>query len=399
MNVKLLIAFLGISLLSFRIGFGQITENPRVEEKSADYVKIKRVELTDKYTIVYLEFTDREAGPKLFPYAPGLKNSGQSQIWLDTETRLYKPGDIDTKFKLIKAENIPTDTRKRVTPGETVDFVAYFERLTPGIEIFDFYEGRSTKGLTSWNFFGIHVKNPLKKPLKPGSNVPVQSAPSEKTSGPVISSEPVSANVKTNGLTQMKGTIYDAETKKPIPALIVYEENGDSIQLKATSGNYKLRMERGESYQLRVASKGYLGENLVLVPADSSETEIVKDFYLTPLSIGKIIALRNIYFETSRYSLLPESKQELDRLVAMMNDNPSIEIRVEGHTDKIGDFDKNIELSQNRADAVKDYLVKKGVKATRIDAKGYGATRSSAKSNSEQERKKNRRVEMVITKN
>jgi len=408
MTYKSLFAFTCATVLSLTATFGQITENPRVEEQSAPYVKIKRVELTDEYTIIYMRFVERESpSKKLSPNFRGLPDFQQpnipstSSIGLDPEARLYKPGEIDKKFKLIRAKDIPLEMRKEVYSGDTVNFVAYFERLSPGIEIFDFYEGRSTKETMTWNFYGVHIKNPLKKNSKSTAKVapktvkPVAKPPLEKKPQEKIEEKPAPVEEE---FVMVKGTVYDSKTKNPIPAQITYFEKGDSLQFKSSSGNYRIGIDPKANYDFRVLAKGYYGANFSLAPADSStKGSYAKDIYLIPLAVGETIALPNIYFETSKFTLLTESYDELNRLSEMMKENPNIKIRVEGHTDNVGDFDKNLELSANRAASVKKYLTSRGISEDRIEAKGFGATKPLAKNGSEEERKKNRRVEFVIT--
>lgn len=417
MNFKLLSASFGAILLSIHTSFGQVTENPKVEESSVPYVKIKRVELTDANTVIYLQFTEPKtqqrpqfrSQPRQAPFPDSRvpqfpqQGIGQSQIWLDPETRLYKPGEIDKKFKFIRAENITTTTKTSVANGDTVDFVAYFERLSPGIEEFDFYEGRSSNGTQSWNFYGIHVKNPLKKeagkPAKPLAKATVPPAkkpaakPAAKTPQKAV---PAPAAKKEAEMAVLKGSVYNAKTKEPIAAQLSYIENGDTLQVRSSSGKYRVGVDAGEKYKFRVMARGYYGSSFSLTPGDSTGKSFDQDIYLTPLIVGETILLPNIYFETSKYTLLPESFEELNRLVDVMRDSPTVKIRVEGHTDNVGDFDKNLELSRQRAESVKNYLIEKGIESSRIEAKGYGGTRPLTKG-SEEERKKNRRVEFVIT--
>lgn len=413
MNFKLLSASFGAILLSIHTSFGQITENPRVEESSVPYVKIRRVELTDANTIIYLQFIEPKrqqqpqfrSQPRPLPFPdsriPQLQQQGQSQIWLDPETRLYKPGEVDKKFRFIRAENITTTTKTSVANGDTVDFVAYFERLTPGIEEFDFYEGRSSQGSQSWNFYGIHIKNPLKKQPEKSSKPLATTPPAKKPAAkPAVKAPqkptPTPAVKKETEMAVLRGTVYNAKTKEPIAAQLSYIEGGDTLQIRSSSGKYRVGVDVGERYKFRVMARGYYSSSFSLAPGDSSDKLFDQDVYLTPLIVGETILLPNIYFETSQYTLLPESFEELNRLVDVMRDSPTVKIRVEGHTDNVGDFDKNLELSRQRAEAVKNYLIEKGIESSRIEAKGYGGTRPLTKGG-EEERKKNRRVEFVIT--
>ncbi|MCF0049725.1 OmpA family protein [Dyadobacter sp. LJ53] len=342
MNIKVLLAGTIAIVFSFSPGFGQITNNPKVEEQSVPYVKIRRVELTDQQTIIHFQFVEKKAvqvQPRNlpFPINPRQKKqqfqqSNAGAIWLDPETRLYKPGEIDVKFKFIKADNIPTSGTKEIMPGDTVNFVAYFERLDPGIEVFDFYEGRSSGGNQSWNFYGIHIKNPLKNKAK----APQAAAKVEK---------PVKKPVQPAPKPKVE------EKQEPAEEPVAAEQPKSGLE----------KMKTGK------------------------------------MAVGETISLPNIYFETSKVDLLPESYEELNTLVDLMKESETIRIRIEGHTDNVGDFDKNLDLSRKRAESVRSYLIEKGIAADRIEAKGYGGTRPLAKGTSVVERSKNRRVEFVVT--
>ena len=135
-----------------------------------------------------------------------------------------------------------------------------------------------------------------------------------------------------------------------------------------------------------------------IIAGDSSESLILSNYFLEPLVEGKTFKLNNVLFRRGTNQLLDSSYVELDNVVRMMNDNPDIHIELSGHTDNQGNARKNVLLSQDRIEAVKIYLVNKGIDKNRISGKGYGGSRPIASNRMEETRRLNRRVEFTVIK-
>ncbi len=405
--MKKLAALLGIMTWHVSI-YGQVTVTPRVEYQNTSDVRITKVELTSEFTKVYMRFTAEQpsaGGRGNAPFQDGYgfrrpPSGGQQSIWIDPNTRLYKPGDITKKFRFLRAEGIPVaPERKIVAPNDVVEFVTYFERLTPGIEEFDYFEGKSSNGGQTWNFEGVRINNPL-NPKKKTDNIATQP-PGKPEAGKLQNDR------DETGFLAVKGSVLNAKTGELIPAMVTYAEGNDSVHVKSSSGKYQIGVSKGNTYLLSVTAKGFIGETYPLDlsgPSDSLSGQlekgfIMKDFHLKPLVAGERFVLNNLYFATGEFELLPESNNELDKLVTMLRENPAMHIRVEGHTDNLGDLDKNIKLSLDRANSVAQYLIKKGIDRRRVDVKGHGPAKPVSTGNSESERQKNRRVEIVISEN
>lgn len=117
---------------------------------------------------------------------------------------------------------------------------------------------------------------------------------------------------------------------------------------------------------------------------------------LGKISKGKPVVLQNIFFEFAKARLLPESFPELDKLVGLLKKYPQINMRIMGHTDNVGTNERNLKLSEQRARSVVNYLVKKGIKATRLKFKGFGESHPIDSNATKEGRQKNRRVEFVV---
>jgi outer membrane protein OmpA-like peptidoglycan-associated protein len=209
-------------------------------------------------------------------------------------------------------------------------------------------------------------------------------------------------NQKPRPVTLISGKVIDAKTRKPLAANVRYEvlpkgNLSGNASSNPSNGAYKLVLPSGHKYGFLASAEGYLpvSENIDLTE-QIKYSEIQRDLELVPIESGETIRLNNIFFETGKYDLSPESFPELDRLALVFASNPNFAIEVEGHTDNVGNDKKNTELSLQRAKSVKNYLQSKGVKEDKINAKGYGKTKPVAENDSDENRQKNRRVEFKI---
>jgi OOP family OmpA-OmpF porin len=119
--------------------------------------------------------------------------------------------------------------------------------------------------------------------------------------------------------------------------------------------------------------------------------------YFGPLAVNQAVVLKNIHFATDEATLLPASLPELDRLYEFLSHSPQRRIWLEGHTDNTHTAAYNQKLSENRALAVKDYLVAKGIAAARLQTRGFGSSRPVADNHTAAGQQQNRRVEFRLT--
>ena len=205
----------------------------------------------------------------------------------------------------------------------------------------------------------------------------------------------------------VSGNVYNIKTKQPLSASLVYETLPDGVIAGngisgASDGAFKIVLPFDKNYSIRASADHFfaISENLNLDSlVKAGHREIHKDLYLAPIEVGQVVRLNNVFFDFDKYDLRSESFIELDRVVALLNDNPAIEIEMSAHTDSKGSDEYNFILSDNRAKSVREYIVSKGIAPGRIVSHGYGESKPVAGNDTDDGRQINRRVEFTITKN
>lgn len=218
--------------------------------------------------------------------------------------------------------------------------------------------------------------------------------------------------IKKSAYKIIKGKLSDKLTDKALKGakvtLVTDSVNGKVLAITYTNeqGEYEFKLEENletEKLLLLVEQENYK-QQIIDLGDVTNETEILLDVNLEPeIKQNKVIEFHNIYFDYGKATLKEESKEVLDRIVQVMNENPTLEIELSGHTDSQSSSKFNMGLSQRRANTAKEYIVSKGISASRIVAKGYGETRllNNCKDGvpcTDEEHAINRRIEVKILK-
>jgi outer membrane protein OmpA-like peptidoglycan-associated protein len=218
-------------------------------------------------------------------------------------------------------------------------------------------------------------------------------------------------------LKQISGTVVDCDSKTPIIGAKVEVINSNNslvhTQVTGIDGTYAFTMTDFENLTTNASVKGFKSATISseAIADDEIETQILPvlclqkiiDTIPPPPKVDTIVVMNNIYFNFNEATILPESFNYIDaEIVAMMNRYPTMVIEISGHTDNIGKDNYNLNLSERRANAVKDYLASKGITPARMETKGFGELNPVApnklpngKDNPEG-RAKNRRIEFKV---
>ncbi len=188
------------------------------------------------------------------------------------------------------------------------------------------------------------------------------------------------------------GLILDREKGNRVKARIEVIDSADNVLHTFESDSYYVKLMAGK-YRIRVKAEGYV-MSLAEVEVVSGE-RYRKDFLL--LKEKQVLTFRNIYFDFNKATIRPESYPVLDSIAQMLKENPNIIVEVAGHTDERGSEEYNLKLSQARAEAVVNYLIRKGIDPSRLIPKGYGESQPIIRNaKTEREHQINRRVEFRI---
>lgn len=213
----------------------------------------------------------------------------------------------------------------------------------------------------------------------------------------------VSETDTAEGAVVLNFKVFDYDTEKPIKAHIelVDKDTDEKLFNGDINGEFVFSFNNTDSKLviLLVESEGYLFQTVkIKVPAPAKD-QLVLERKLGLRKPKENVAniMRNVYFDFSKATLKKESYNEIEKLVKMLNAIPSMKIEISGHTDFIGGSAYNKELSRQRASAVRDYIINRGIAGNRVTAVGYGSERPLASNDDEEEgRELNRRTEFTI---
>jgi outer membrane protein OmpA-like peptidoglycan-associated protein len=204
----------------------------------------------------------------------------------------------------------------------------------------------------------------------------------------------------------LKGELVD-EQGKPIEGAeveITYNDTGEKTQFKVNGDDGKyaavVKVSQKQDITVSVNKEGYAFNAKVIeketIEKRDSPTIKTGKLKIDTVEVGKSFSIDDIVFASDSYILTQKSQFILNGLASYLLKNTHLKVAINGHTDDLGDDEKNRQLSQNRSDAVKNYLIEKGIEAGRLTAKGFGEAKPKFPNSNDANRSKNRRTEFEV---
>ncbi|MEN8250338.1 MAG: OmpA family protein [Bacteroidota bacterium] len=211
------------------------------------------------------------------------------------------------------------------------------------------------------------------------------------------------AFAQTDSLITFTGTLINTITQEPVPDMRVsykmlpYESEMGDLRTNS-EGKFTAYFRASSQYSLLIENEGFIKISEIINPMEGATADLIvnRTFNLHEGGVGSVLKLEHLQFARGEATILESSDEELNRLATMLKETPNLAIRLEGHTDYVGNPTANLNLSQLRVDAVKKYLTDKGIDPERIETKAFGGTQPLVRSTVSNERAPNRRVEVRI---
>ena len=271
-----------------------------------------------------------------------------------------------------------------------------FYKVTPDSR-YAFYSANRLGGLGGKDIYRILYLGEEKEMLMSTEDVLIAGLFEEKKNGFFTPS--LAVDIDTSFI--VTGKIFDIKTNGGIQAKIDFIDV-DASKIIATSvssdsGLYRASLPEAKAYGVEIIARDYLFFlDIVDISSTDPDEDIVRDFPLEQVEVGATVVLENIFFETAKATLKPESFTQLEQVLKFMNSNPTLRMEISGHTDNTGSLKLNTRLSQARAESVVEYLTEHGIDTGRLDAMGYAFSQPIAPNDTPEGRARNRRVEFKI---
>ena len=200
---------------------------------------------------------------------------------------------------------------------------------------------------------------------------------------------------------RIDGQLLSAKDSSKVSASLLYEKlpyyDDMGMNRSNSEGAFELYLVKGNKYNFKVTQSGFEEFTAkVMVGDESGEGSMNVTFYISPIEEPELMTIDNLIFARGSDQISTSSYSSLDELAAYLDERPNMVIQLEGHTDFAGNAEANMALSQARVEAVKEYLVDKGIKKNRLFTKAFGGTQPLSTDRTDEAKTRNRRVEVRV---